>query len=327
MKAVAIEKPGGPEVLKLVEVKEPKPQKGEVRIKVKAAGVNRADLLQRKGHYPPPAGWPADIPGLEFAGVVDELGVETHGFSIGQRVFGLCGGGAYAQYIIVHAGELNRMPDHLTFEEAAAVPEAFITAYDAMVSQGRLTSGETVLINAVGSGVGIAALQIAKVLLATTIGTSRSEEKLLKAKEYGLDHAIAVKDRSFKAEVLKITEGRGVDLVLELVGGPYLNESVKAAAPRGRVILVGLMAGASTDVDLASVLTKRLELRGTTLRARPLEEKIQVASSFTKHVVPLFEQGLLKAVVDKVMPLSEAASAHRYLENNANFGKVVLQVD
>ena len=174
MKAVVIERPGGPEVLKLVERPDPQAHKGEVRVKVKAAGINRADILQRQGGYPAPPGWPADIPGLEFAGEVDQLGPNTSEFSIGERVFGLCGGGAYAGYVVVNQGELSRIPDSLTFEEAAAVPEAFITAYDAMVNQGRLASGETVLIDAIGSGVGTAALQIARALLATTIGTSRT---------------------------------------------------------------------------------------------------------------------------------------------------------
>lgn len=327
MQAVVIKKPGGPEVLELVDRPVPVPQKGEIRVLVKAVGVNRADILQRAGSYPAPAGWPADIPGLEFSGVVDQLGLESSGFSQGDRVFGLVGGGAYAQYVIVNARELSMIPDHLSFEEAAAVPEAFITAYDAMVSQCRLGSGEFVLINAAASGVGTAALQIARAIGAETIGTSRSAEKLKKVEGLGLDHAIAVKDGKFSQEVMRITNGRGADVIVELVGGSYLNEGLKAAAPRGRLILVGLLDGRHVEMDLALILGKRLEVKGTTLRARPLEEKIQVTNSFNKHVIPLLRRGLLKPIVDRVMPLSQAAQAHSYMEQNLSIGKIVLKID
>lgn len=327
MQAVVIKKPGGPEVLELVDRPLPVPQKGEIRVLVKAVGVNRADILQRTGSYPAPEGWPADIPGLEYSGVVDQLGLESSGFSQGDRVFGLVGGGAYAQYVIVNARELSKIPGHLSFEEAAAVPEAFITAYDAMVSQCRLGSGEFVLINAAASGVGTAALQIAKAIGAETIGTSRSAEKLKKVEGLGLDHAIAVKDGKFSQEVMRITNGRGADVIVELVGGSYLNEGLKAAAPRGRLILVGLLDGRHVETDLALILGKRLEVKGTTLRARPLEEKIQVTNSFNKHVIPLLQRGLLKPIVDRVMPLSQVAQAHLYMEQNLSIGKIVLKIN
>lgn len=326
MRAIVISKPGGPEVLQFTEVADVSPQRGEIRVRVRATAVNRADLVQREGRYPAPAGVPADIPGLEYAGDVDAVGEGVTGLSVGDRVFGLVGGGSYAEYLIVHARATSKMPQHLTYEEAASFPEAFITAYDAMVSQCRLSAGETVLISAAASGVGTAAIQIAHAIGARPIGTTRTAAKADRLKEFGLKDVIVNSDTTFAEDVLKLTNGIGVDVTLELVGGEYISQDLQCTAPRGRIVLVGLLAGASCKFNLGMLLSKRLELRGTSLRARPLEEKIVIAQTFSKCLVPLIEEGKLKSVIDKTFPLKDAASAHELLGQNESFGKVVLIV-
>lgn len=326
MQAIVIEKPGGPEVLKLQTVPDVEPGKGEVRVKVKATAVNRADILQRAGKYPAPADSPSDIPGLEFAGEVDAIGATVNNYSLGDRVFGLVGGGSYAQHVIVNSHVLSRIPDNLSFEEAAAIPEAFITAYDAMITQAKLQPGETVLINGVASGVGTAAVQIARAIGACSIGTSRSKTKINQIKDLGLSDAIVVSSGTFADEVLGITNGAGVDVVLELIGGNYLQEDLRCVAVQGRIILVGLLDGASSALNLGIILTKRLKICGTTLRARPLEEKIAVAKVFNKSVLPLIAKQSLRPVIDKVFPLSRAGEAQTYVESNQSIGKVVLTV-
>ena len=324
MRAIVISKPGGPEVLQYKEVPDVSPQRGEVRVRVRATAVNRADLIQREGKYPAPVGVPADIPGLEYAGDVDALGDGVTDLKVGDRVFGLVGGGAYAENIVVHSRVASMMPANLSYEEAAAFPEAFITAYDAMVSQCRLSAGESILITAAASGVGTAAIQIAHAIGARPIGTTRTESKAAKLKELGLEDAIVNTDTTFAEAVLKLTNGIGVNVVLELVGGEYVTQDLQCTAPRGRIILVGLLAGASCKFNLGLLLSKRFELRGTSLRARALEEKILVAQTFSKNIVPLIEVGKLKAVIDKTFSLEEAAAAHEFLAKNESFGKVVL---
>jgi len=327
MKAVVITRPGGPEVLEVMDMAVPSPVRGEVRVRVRATAVNRVDLLQRLGAYPPPPDSPQDIPGVEFAGEVDALGEGVTEFARGDRVFGLAGGGTYAQHVICHSRTLVRIPEQIGFIEAAAVPEAFITAYDAMVIQGRLSAGETVLIHAVGSGVGTAAVQIAGLIGARAIGTARSQKKLELAQAVGMSEGLVADDGRFASDVMQLTDGRGVDLVLELVGGDYLTEDVQCVAGQGRIVLVGLVAGTRAELDLSVFLRKRLEIHGTVLRARPLEEKIIATQAFARHVVPFLKLGVLRPVIDRVYPLAAAADAHEYLGSNANFGKVVLEVD
>lgn len=326
MKAIVITQPGGPEVLVVRDVPSPLPSRGEVRVRVHATAVNRADLLQRMGAYPAPPGAPKDIPGLEYAGEVDALGDDVTELAVGDRVFGLVGGGAYAEQVIVHAREAVRMPANLSFAQAAAIPEAFITAYDAMVTQGRLASGERVLVSAVGSGVGTAAVQLVRALGGRTLGTARTEDKLARARSLGLDEGIVPEAGSFAAAVLARTNGEGVDLVLELVGGAYVAEDLACMRVKGRIVLVGLMAGAQAELDLGMLLRRRIELCGTVLRARPIEEKIAAARAFERHVVPLFAAGKLVSVVDRTLPLAEAPRAHQLVASNETFGKVVLTI-
>jgi putative PIG3 family NAD(P)H quinone oxidoreductase len=327
MRAIVIREPGGPDVLELRDVPTPTPQRGEARVRVRATAVNRADLLQRMGAYPAPPDSPRDIPGLELAGEVDAVGEGVTAVKVGDRVFGLAGGGTYAEQVVVHARTLVRMPEGLTFAEGAAIPEAFVTAYDAMVVQGRLAAGESVLVHAAGSGVGTAAVQIARVIGAFSIGTARSSVKLDRARPMGLGEGVVVEGGKFAEKVNAITDGRGVDVVLELVGGGYLVEDLACVAPRGRIVLVGLLAGTRADLDLGLVLRKRIELRGTVLRSRPLEEKIDAARVLGRHLAPLFATRQLEPVIDKVLPLARAAEAHAYMASNDGFGKVVLEVD
>lgn len=323
MRAIAITKPGGPEVLAVVDRPLPEPTRGEVRVRVRATAVNRADLLQRMGGYPAPADAPADIPGLELAGEVDAVGPEVERLAVGDRVFGLVGGGAYAEAIVSHERALAKIPDGLSFEEAAAIPEAFITAHDAIVGQAQLAGGETLLVHAVGSGVGTAAVQLARALGVRAIGTARTPDKLERAKPLGMDAGVLVHGGKFADAVRAIGEPA---VVLELVGGGYLDEDLRCVQARGRIVLVGLMAGARTELDLGLVLRKRVRIAGTVLRSRPLEEKIAVMRTFEAQVVPLLARGKLAPVIDTVLPLADAAAAHARMASNAGFGKIVLRV-
>jgi len=326
MRAVIVRKPGGADVLQLEELPEIFPQRGEVRIRVRATAINRADILQREGKYPPPPDAPSNIPGMEYAGEIDALGDGSIDFTVGERVFGLVGGGSYSEFVVAHWRTVSRMPQGLSFEEAAALPEACITAYDAMVTQGRLSPGETVLIHAVASGVGTAAVQIARAIGATTIGTTRSEDKLHRVYDLGLNHGIACPDGQFADKVLNVTRKSGVNVILELTGGDYVAEDLKCLSIKGRMIVVGLLAGSRVDLDLARLLSRRLEIRGTTLRARPLEEKIGVAQMLSRNIVPLIEQGKIKPVIDKVFRLEQMGDAHKLLESNNTFGKIVVTI-
>lgn len=325
MRAIAITRPGGPEVLAVVERPTPEPSRGEVRVRVRATAINRADLLQRMGAYPAPADSSPDIPGLELAGEVEALGPGVERLAIGDRVFGLVGGGAYAEQLVTHERALAKIPDGISFEDAAAVPEAFITAHDAIVAQAALTGGESLLIHAVGSGVGTAAVQLARALGAHSIGTARTPDKLERAKELGLDVGIVPEGGKF-ADAVKRADPQGAAVILELVGGAYLDEDLRCIRTLGRIMLVGLMAGARHELDLGLILRKRVRVLGTVLRARPLEEKLGVMRTFEERVVPLLARGLIKPVIDVVLPLDQAGEAHRRMASNAGFGKIVLKV-
>ena len=325
MRVIRISKPGGPEVLELAPRPDPIAHPGEVRIRIHAAGVNRADLLQRMGLYPPPPDAPLDVPGLEYAGVIDAVGEGVTSFVPGDRVFGLAPGGTYAELLTIHERAVARMPEALSFVEGAAVPEAFITAYDAMVSQAGLSSGEQVLIHAVGSGVGTAALQIARAIGATVHGTARTADKLVRAEKLGLRHPVLAKDGGFATGVLA-SAAAGVDVVLDLVGGAYVAEDLRCLAAGGRIVVVGMLGGASVDLDLGTLMRRRATVRGTVLRSRPHEERIVAMRAFERHLVPLFGTRALAPVVDRVFPWTDAAAAHTYVAKNEGFGKVILEV-
>jgi putative PIG3 family NAD(P)H quinone oxidoreductase len=326
MRAVVIRAPGGPEVLEVRDVPKPEPSRGEARVRVRATAVNRADILQRMGSYPAPPGSPQDIPGMELAGEVDEVGEGVTDLAPSDRVFGIIGGGSYAEYVVVHAQAVARLGDAMAFTDAAAVPEAFLTAWDALVSQARLAAGETVLVHAVGSGVGTAAIQVANAVGARVIGTARTASKLQRAREIGLATPILAIGGTFKDQVLAETAGRGVDVVLDLVGGDYIAEDLACLGARGRIVVASAMAGADAKLDLGALLRKRAEIRGTTLRSRGLDERIRLASALEHDLVPLFKRGALRPVVDRVLKLEEAAQAHRIVQSNETFGKVVLEV-
>ncbi len=333
MRAIVI---GSEASLELRQVPTPEPGPGQARVRIRACALNRADLLQRRGLYPAPPDAPADIPGLEIAGEVDAVGSGTTDVRVGDRVYGIVSGGGYAEQVVVHARTLAKIPmvgaSPLGFVEAAAIPEAFLTAYDAMVLQGGLAAGETVLVSAVGSGVGTAAVQIARAIGARAIGTARSKEKLSRAESLGLLAGVVAEanpDGSprFAGGVREANDGRGVDVVLELVGGAYVPESLAALADRGRLVLVGLLAGARADIDLGTVLRRRLRVFGTVLRSRPLEEKIAAAQVLARNLSPLVAEKRLVPVVDRVLPLAKAAEAQDLMASNATFGKIVLEID
>lgn len=326
MRAVLIQEPGGPEVLRLGEVSDPAPSPGEILVRVRATALNRADLLQRRGLYPPPPGVHPRIPGLEFAGRVESAGAGVTEFQADQRVMGLLPGAGYAEKVVTPARLALPVPDHLSFQEAAGIPEVFLTAFDALQLQGGLGPGQTLLLHGAGSGVGTAALQLCRLTGATSIGTSRSRVKLDRCLELGLDHAILTQREDFREAVLELTGGKGVDLILDMVGAPYLEQNLSCLAPRGLLILIGLLGGPSGSVDLSRILKQSLRIRGTVLRPRPVEEKIRLSQEFRSRILPFFETGLLAPIIDRVFPLEEAAAAHTWMERNRNFGKIVLAV-
>jgi putative PIG3 family NAD(P)H quinone oxidoreductase len=328
MRAAVITRPGGPDVLEIRDVDRPLPGAGEVLVRIRASALNRADLLQREGHYPAPAGWPADIPGMEVAGEVAECGPRVSLWNVGDRVFGIVGGGGNAEFIVTHERTLALVPENLSWRDAAAVPEAFITAHDALVTQAEVRPSERVLIHAVGSGVGLAALQLVRAAGAIPFGDARTADKIERARQYGLEEGIVAgtEPNEIAKQVMTRTNGNGVDVVLDLVGGPYLPASLAAAAPRARIILIGTMGGREAALPLGVILGKRLTIRGTVLRARPLEEKIAVTRAFAAQVCPLLARGIVRPVVDRAFPLDQICAAHQYLQSNGTFGKVVIEI-
>lgn len=329
MRAVWISSFGGPEALEIRQVQQPVINDEQVLVRVHASSLNRADLLQRQGKYPPPPGFPAEIPGMEFAGEVAEIGASVRQWKPGQRVFGLIGGGAQAEYLATSEHLLAEVPANLSFEQAAAIPEVFITAHDALWTQAELRPGETVLIHAVGSGVGLAAVQLSRAIQAVPYGTSRTADKIEQAKPLGLEAGLAVRENfeELQTAAQKWTAGKGVNVVLDLVGGPYVKACQKLMANKGRMVLVGTVAGGNYELESRFMMSKRLKVWGTVLRARPLEEKIEVTRRFAAEVVPLLASGVLRANIDSVFKLHEIGNAHARLESNETFGKVVVTLD
>jgi NADPH:quinone reductase-like Zn-dependent oxidoreductase len=353
MRAITYTAAGGPDVVALDDrLPEPVPGPGQARVAVRAAGLNRADVIQRKGGYPAPAGWPADIPGLEYAGEVDAVGEHTRRWKPGDRIMGLVGGGAHAEKVVIYEDEALPIPSHLSWAEAAAIPEAFLTAWDALVIRGQLIAGETVLVHAVGSGVGTAAVQLAKNLGATVIGSSRSASKLERVRELGLDFGINTSDGGFRDKVQM-----PVNVVIDMLGGPAFADNLELLAPLGRLVLLGFLQGSSVGpLSLEPILRKRLQVIGTVMRARPREERAPLVAAFMRQVLPRFggprsprrsmarpdrasrpaepeppkrpepDEGMvpLHPVVHQVFPFAEIARAHAAMEQNEPVGKIVL---
>lgn len=327
MRAIVITKPGGADVLDEQLRPIPDPGFGQVRVRIRASALNRADVLQRGGTYPAPSGSSVDIPGLEYAGEVEALGPGTSLWRPGARVMGIIGGGAHSEYVCVHEREVLAIPTGMSWEVAAAIPEVFLTAYDAIFCQLNMKIGERLLIHAIGSGVGTAALQLARVAGVTVLGTSRSAIKITRARELGLDVGIVASSADWTAGIEKATNRAGVHAVLDLVGGKYLDGNLRVLAPRGRMIVVGLTSGSKAELNLGMLITKRIQLMGTVLRSRPLEEKVSLARAFSEHVLPLFAAGKIKPVIDKVYSFADIRIAHRQMETDSAFGKIVLRWD
>lgn len=325
MRAAIITRPGDPDVFAIKDVPDPIPGPGEVRVRVAAVGVNRADLLQRRGMYPAPPGWPQDIPGLEFAGRIDALGPDVEGLDPGAPVMGIVGGGSYATLLVTRADHTIPVPAGMSLTDAAAIPEVFITAHDALVRLA-VTRGEWVLVHAVGSGVGTAAVQLIRAREALSIGTSRTAAKLERAMQLGLDAGIDTGAEELVGAVRRVVP-EGVHAVVDLLGGSFLPRTLETLRTKGRLILVGLTAGRNAEVDLGLVMRQRLRIEGTVLRARPAEEKTSIARSFEQTVLPLFEAGKIRPVVDSIFELDEVGAAHRYVEANENFGKVIVTLE
>jgi putative PIG3 family NAD(P)H quinone oxidoreductase len=328
MKAVFFAGKGGPEVIEIREVPDPTPARGEVLVRVRAAAINRADLLQRRGLYPPPPGVREEIPGLELAGDVAAVGEGVRAARPGDRVMAIASGEAQAELAIVHERMLVPVPERLGMDEAGGTMEAFLTSHDALFTLGGLRPGWPVLVHAIGSGVSTAALQLVKAAGGTVIGTSRTPEKLERARALGMDHGVLIgKDEPrFAEEVRKLTSGEGVPIVLDFVGAAYAAENVASLATGGRVVVIGTMGGPRAQLDLGALMRKRGEVVGTVLRPRPLEEKIRATRLFARDALPLLGAGRVVPIVDAVLPIERAREAHERMERNDSFGKLVLKM-
>jgi putative PIG3 family NAD(P)H quinone oxidoreductase len=325
VKAIVQDGPGDESVLRLGEVTAPELVPGALRIRVAATAVNRADLLQRRGLYPPPPG-ASPILGLECAGEVLEVGEGVAGWRAGERAMALLAGGGYAEEVVVDAGSAMRVPERLSLEEAAAVPEVFLTVFLNVFQLGALPEGGTALVHGGGSGIGTAAIQCVRAAGGRIVVTAGSEAKCRRCRELGADLAVNYRDGDFVAACRELTAGRGVDVVLDSIGAPYLARNLASLAVGGRIALIGLMGGARGEIDLGPLLVRRLQLIGSTLRARPADEKARIVAGFEARFGPALADGRIRPIVDRVLPLAEAAEAHRLVERSEHFGKVVLRV-
>ena len=324
MRAVVLEDHGGPEVLELVEVPEPAPGPDEVLVDVRATALNRADLLQRRGFYPGPP-MALEIPGMEFSGTIAALGDRVRDWSLGDEVMGIVGGGAYAERLTTHERLLLPVPETVGVADAAAIPEVWITAFDALVVQGGLTSGRTALVHAGASGVGTAAIQIAKGIGAR-IAVTASAGKADRCRELGADVVVDYGTEDFLDATRDMTGERGVDVVLDVVGGDYVDRNVDAVGTGGRIIQVGVMGGGGSGLNVGKLLPKRAAVIGTVLRSRPLDEKIDITQRFAREMLPLFDLGPFRPVIDSRYPLDEIAAAHEHMEANRNVGKILIDL-
>ncbi len=326
MKTIIVTKPGGPEVLQIVDIEKPKPQASQILIKVYAAAINRADILQRRGKYPPPVG-DSPILGLECAGEVVEIGADVNNIKIGDRVFALVGGGAYAEYCIIDAAMAIPMDPNWSYDFATAIPEVFFTANETIFELGQLQTGESILIHAGGSGVGTAAIQMAKHIGAIVYITAGTTEKIEKCLQLGAKAGINHSTDDFEQSILELTAQQGVDVIEDFIGGDYFAKNCRALKIGGRLIQVATMSGQKAEIDLRLLMTKRLQIKGSIMRSRSLEEKCAITARFKQRWLPLLQSGQIKPIIDAVFPFDMVQDAHRYMEANKNFGKIVLQVD
>ncbi|MFD1185436.1 NAD(P)H-quinone oxidoreductase [Pontibacter rugosus] len=325
MKAILVKQPGGPEQLILGDYEQPSPLPDELLVKVYATALNRADTLQRQGKYPPPNG-ASPLLGLEIAGEVVEAGSNCIRFKKGDKVFGLLPGGGYAEYAVIDEAMAMPVPDNLSMEEAAAIPEVFLTAFQALVWLGKLQTQERVLIHAGASGVGTAAIQLARAINAEVLVTA-SAQKLQACLDLGAHKAIDYKANDFEDEVLAYTNSEGVDVIIDFIAGPYFKQNIECLRMDGRmVILASLGGGKVEELDLRKILAKRLHVMGSTLRSRTREYQVQLTQEMSQFTMPYFKNGAIKPVVDSVFDWQDVAEAHRYMEQNKNIGKIVLQV-
>ena len=324
MKAVIVEKPGDESVLKIADVPEPEIKPDEILIRVRAAGVNRADIMQRQGFYPPPPG-ASEIIGLECAGEVEAVGNAVTGWKVGDRAMALLPGGGYAEKAATHHGSAMKIPPSLSFEEAAGFPEVFLTAFLNLFMLADIKSGESALIHGGGSGVGTASILLLKEARARSIVTAGSDEKCERCLKHGADVAINYNLGPFPPSVKAATNGRGVEVILDSIGGPYLPGNLESLAHGGRLVLIGLMRGTHAEIDLSAILRRHLKIFGSTLRTRPATEKAQIVAAFLKQFGPAFEAGRLRPPIYKAIPASEAATAHRMMQASEHFGKIVLK--
>ncbi|MDX2313026.1 MAG: NAD(P)H-quinone oxidoreductase [Gammaproteobacteria bacterium] len=323
MRAIEITEPGGPEVLRIGERPVPEPGEGEVLIKVAAAGVNRPDVMQRTGMYPPPPG-ASDIPGLEIAGTVAALGADAGGVQEGDLVCALVAGGGYADYCVAPASLCLPVPEVLSAAQAAAIPETFFTVWTNVFDRGRLASGESLLVHGGSSGIGTTAIQLAKAFGATVYVTAGSDEKCNACTELGADAAINYRDEDFVARISELTNERGVDVILDMIGGDYLPRNLKSLAVEGRIVQIALQGGPKVQMNLLPIMLKRLTLTGSTLRPRTVAQKAMIAHSLREKVWPLLESEKVRPIIHATFPLAEASEAHRMMESSQHIGKIVL---
>jgi len=325
MIAIEIRQPGEPDVLVPVERPTPSPAPGEVLIKVAAAGVNRPDVFQRRGRYPPPPGV-TDIPGLEVAGTIDRVGPGVDTLRVGDAVCALVAGGGYAEYCTAPAPQCLPLPRGLDVVAAAAIPETFFTVWTNVFERGRLAAGESILVHGGSSGIGTTALQLAKARGARAFATAGSAAKCAACERLGAERAINYREEDFVAAVRASTGGRGVDVVLDMVGGDYFARNIDALAIEGRLVEIATLSGAKAEVNIQTIMQRRLTVTGSTLRARPIADKGRIADAVRTHVWPLLEAGTVKPIVFKTFPLRDAASAHRLMESSEHIGKLVLRI-
>lgn len=325
MHCVEISTPGPPEVLTLVERPDPVPGRGEVLIRVAAAGVNRPDIMQRRGLYPPPPG-ASDLPGLEVAGVVESLGDDVTEWRVGDRVCALVSGGGYASLCVAPAPQCLPVPDSVDLTAAAAIPETFFTVWTNVFDRGRLRSGETALFHGGSSGIGTTAIQLASARGARVLATAGSDDKCRACEQLGAERAINYRSEDFVDVVKQLTKGRGVDLILDIVGGDYIPRDLLSLAVEGRLVVIGFMGGDTATIDFRRILGRRLTITGSTLRPRSVEEKGEIAAALRREVWPLLESGKVRPLIYRTFPLADAAAAHRLMESSEHVGKIVLTV-